>query len=438
MNCTLGGVNYHSVSYIQRISANPILSEFYLTQLSNRTSVFKVEYNNATYRFNPRISSTANSFACGGTAYRTESTTPFQTITSSIGASANKLAFAGFYARAGGSPMFPQMQYLKIRAKATLTPNTDIIVREYFIWSVAIDPSDTVFYLTTNGDLYKIASSATSISTAVFLGSFFVKFADLEVLSATQLLMKTIDSMAVYDIPTNSIKINIDRKFTSSRLIPGTDKLFVVTHNHNLQLYDISTETPIKDTSFVTLSDSIREVVVNTAAGLPRFYVLTANEVRTYSLTTWTLVATKTKAQLATDIGGGTTVISIDDIAVMKVNSGSLLVLAWTVSGATYDACISMLNEQTLAVQRNALFNSNAQFSLISTSDTFEAGTDFIFAIKPNSALVFTYKAGDPNIAIRGNLNSQRLGNDTIDIILRQMIYIDFPNTGKQTVNYNT
>ena len=160
--------------------------------------------------------------------------------------------------------------------------------------------------------------------------------------------MKTIDSMAVYDIPINSIKINIDRKFTSSRLIPGTDKLFVITHNHNLQLYDISSETPAKDTSFTTLSDSIREVVVNMAAGLPRFYVLTATEVRTYSLTTWTLVAVKTKAQLATDIGGGTTVISIDDISVMKVNSGLLAVLVWTVNGGTFDACILLVNEQSL------------------------------------------------------------------------------------------
>ena len=213
--------------------------------------------------------------------------------------------------------MYAQSQYLRIRTKLSTVPIIDIIVKEYYIWSVAIDTSDTIFYLTINGDLYKIASSASSITSAVFLGSFFLKFADLEVLSPTQLLMKTIDSMAVYDIPTNSITILVDRKFTSSRLIPGTDKLFVITHNHNLQLYDISSETPVRDTSFTTLSDSIREVVVNTAAGLPRFYVLTATEVRTYSLTTWTLVAVKTKAQLATDIGGGTAVISIDDISVM-------------------------------------------------------------------------------------------------------------------------
>ena len=179
-------------------------------------------------------------------------------------------------------------------------------------------------------------------------------------------------------------------------------------------------------------------MVVNTAAGLPRFYVLTATEVRTYSLTTWTLVAVKTKAQLATDIGGGTTVISIDDIAVMKVNSGSLLVLAWTVNGGTYDACILMLNEQTLVMQRKALLTSNAQFSVLSVSDAFEAGTDSIFVMKPNSGLRYTYKAGDPNIIIRSSIDSQYWGNYTIDNTLRQMIYIDFPTNGKQTVNYNT
>ena len=54
------------------------------------------------YRFNPAQSSTAGVGACG--AFKNE--VNFETITSSIGASANKLAFAGFLVR-GVGPYYP-------------------------------------------------------------------------------------------------------------------------------------------------------------------------------------------------------------------------------------------------------------------------------------------------------------------------------------------
>lgn len=211
--------------------------------------------------------------------------------------------------------------------------------------------------------------------------------------------------MVVYDIPTNTITINVDTKFTFSRLIPGTDKLFVTTHNYKLQLYDISYPLPIKDSSFSDIVDSIREVVVNPVATIPRFYVLTANTIKTYSLSTWTLISTKTKAQLAVDIGGGAAVISIDDISGMKANIGVLAVLTWTVTGSTYDTCILLLDEQTLAKQRSIMISSNSQFSLITTSDAFVANTDLIFIFKPNSGFCFSYKAGDPSLVAKTSIN---------------------------------
>ena len=211
--------------------------------------------------------------------------------------------------------------------------------------------------------------------------------------------------MLVYDIPTNSIIINVDTKFTFSRLIPGTDKLFVITHNYKLQLYDISSPLPIKDSSFSDIVDSIREVVVNSVATIARFYVLTADTIKTYSLSTWTLISTKTKAQLAVDIGGGAAVISIDDISGMKANIGLLAVLTWTVTGSAYDACILLLDEQTLAKQRSMLISSNSQFSLITTSDAFVTNTDLIFIFKPNSGFCYSYKAGDPILVAKTSIN---------------------------------
>ena len=66
--------------------------------------------------------------------------------------------------------MYAQSQYLRIRTKLSTVPIIDIIVKEYYIWSVAIDPSDTIFYLTINGDLYKMPANATSELESIFLG----------------------------------------------------------------------------------------------------------------------------------------------------------------------------------------------------------------------------------------------------------------------------
>ena len=74
---------------------------------------------------------------------------------------------------------------------------------------------------------------------------------------------------------------------------------------------------------------------------------------------------------------------------------------------------------------------------MMSASDAFVADTDMILTFRSNSGICWTYKTGDAGLVYLITLNMQDEGDYGLDPTYHQMIYVDFPTNGKQTVKYN-
>jgi hypothetical protein len=165
-------------------------------------------------------------------------------ISSSVGANEQLVAYAGL---ALSSEPGAYRHLLVVRPRATPSVAQVLEVWGFHVHSVAVHPStNRLFLYTTRGALF--VQELTAGPAPLFVGepvllaaTLFHKFADLEVLDATTLLLRTGYSLASYDLatPGPALTAVFLNKPSFGRRLRGADRLLLVFHNQFAQLFDI-------------------------------------------------------------------------------------------------------------------------------------------------------------------------------------------------------
>ena len=355
----------YNQTYWVRVSVNPLLNEFYIVLTSTTISVGKVILGS------PNTMNITNANYLSSMFKQTDA----YTIPTSVGTTANYMAYV-YYLNPRNPSTYKYTQYLVLHKRGFASTIT-YTLNDFFVYSVALHPTlPKIYLLTTHGDLYVMAytpgtpPSITAGYSLVVYG-FYFKYAQLDVLSSTTMLLRTIDSLAVYDLTTDTIKYHLSVKPSFGRDIPGGNMMFLVYHNLYVKLYDTSTHAI--SSSFI-YSCAIKEIVLNKAASNPRFYILCKDQVLVYTTATYSLVTSKTIAQIASSITPAVNgIVELFDIDILIYDPTSLVLTAWvTTSGATRETGGMLLTENTLAFINYESLNSDLmcqQISVINRPD---------------------------------------------------------------------
>jgi hypothetical protein len=423
-------------SYFTRQSTNPILNEFYIASYSKFIIVGKATPGNPTV-INMTNANYATSYFAQNQAY---------TIGSSIGADANYMAYSFYQNRANLQSAYPQQIVIHRRGQGTMASEA---VTDFHIFSIAHHPTQTkLFILTTRGELYVKSYTGNPTTptwsvgfSQITLGSYLT-YADIEPLDSNTLVFKNEDSMALFDLTTNSFRFHVSRKPTFGRNIPGTSLMFFAYYNFELKLYDTSTHAI--NTAYSYLGN-VRQVIVNPSSTRPRMYLLLVDTFEVYTMgsggTSYTLLTSKSLAQVQSIITPPVTGLSrLNDIDILINNPDVLVVLGLiknSGSSATDGSAAILLTENTLAFRSFAYFVTGglelAGLSLPGTSDTTKeiicgAGIDVMMClvISPGPTFIgstplidITFVLSDPMNANLANtkLVSRYYGNKVLSSI---------------------
>jgi hypothetical protein len=304
------------------------------------------------------------------------------------------MAYAYFEPRANGYSPYYHRLVVHTRGLASLVKIT-IPINYGNFYSVAIHPTaNSIYCLNTFGDLYlfpftpgslpsTIPVMSTSTPTSIYL-NLYEKYATIDVVDSTTPVFKTPETLSFFSLTTNTFTFHFNRKPTTSRSIPGTNNLFLIYHNWQVKLYN--TDTHSVDTTFTPLTGSIKEISVSGSASPPKIYVLYADKIVMYSYSpatpnVFTLVTTKTSAQVLTDISAvATYIIGVDqflDTEVMLLSPYDLLLLMnikINVAPASWVAMV-ILSESTLSMVANSLSQLTSTLPLFTISTTIDTTT---------------------------------------------------------------
>jgi hypothetical protein len=349
-----------NISYAARVSGNPLTREWAYVGLSKRIFIGGFAWNAAGYWEHSPATTTGKIINDGAGTF---------TITGSIGLMTGYLSYVRLVRTSTSPPLYDQ--YLVLRERLPGTNSVTRLITGYYVHCTAIHPTIKVIYLyTTWGDLYSVTFNTPTLSLGIptlVLAGAFLRYAEMEVLDSTTLIFKTGDSMATFDLTTNTIRALISVKPSYARDLPGMTKMLVAFQNLYVKLYDSSTHA--LDAGF-TFNGKIREIIVNQDPTKPRFYMLLYSEVRTYSYSGGiiTLLNTVTTANIFSMISGMgyVSIIALHDIDIFKITTSRLMVLVYAAKSSTEDSVGLFLNEQTLAYLQAFTFPYNDLYFQIS------------------------------------------------------------------------
>jgi hypothetical protein len=268
------------------------------------------------------------------------------------------------------------------------------------IWSVVIHPTlNKIYCLSHLGDLYvfnftpgslpstpPVLPSATPSATYLNL---YDKFATLEVLDTTTLLLRTDESLSFFDLGSHTFTWHFNRKPTSSRSIPGTDFFLLTYHNWRVKLYNAAAHSV--DSSFTPLTGTVKEIAVSPAtSSVHEVYVLFADRIDVYSYSLGSgnvliFVTSKTQSQILADLIPVSSVVSIErmmDITVLLLSPNPIVVLLYVgTSIPSYRSALVLFSPTTMTMVPSSfiLFGSAALYSIAVPIVDTATSQDFIY-----------------------------------------------------------
>ena len=329
-------------NYFSRISTTPYLDSYAIASLSKKIYVGGFVWNavNSVWQHNRQGPAVAAATITDSTA---------SLITGSIGLSATYLSYTKLI-EINPNPFYEQQLVLRSRSN---TSSVSMVLKGFYVYSTAIHPSQNKIYLyTTYGDLYAcmFTTGPLVLSAPVLIApGLFVKNADLEVIDASTMAIKTSDGMALFDIPSETLRATLFSKPGFFRNLYGTNFNLLVTHNRPARLYDMSIHAAAVPSQFI--NRPAREIIVNRDVTKKRFYVMTEDRVATYSYASGLVeITSKTKADILGMLSASspTKIYAINDIDIGKYSPSTLSVLVAIQTGGVLRSVILLLDELTL------------------------------------------------------------------------------------------
>jgi hypothetical protein len=372
-------------AYFSRLSTNPISREWAAASTSTKIYIggFAWDAVNNVFGHSPTSAGVLSNVITDSSAW---------VISGSVGLSPSYYSYVRLIRL---PPTYRDFsQELVVSERPPGTASASLLLKGYYVDSTAIHPTlNKVYLYTTHGDLYTVTftTGPLTLQAPVLVASgLFIRFADLEVYDPTTMIIRNFDSLATFDLTTDTLKAIMYAKPAFGRDIPGQTKMLLVYQNLYAKLYDVNTHQI--DTSF-TFTGKVREIIVNQDVAKPRFYLLTDNDLRTFTYSgAISQVAVITKAQVLSNLGGVgcISIYSMNDIDISKYFPTTLLLLVFCQLTGSEASVIVSLNEQTLSYQTAVKLTNDQHCLLITSAKRSAANNEYVSIVSIDNMYFFS------------------------------------------------